>query len=55
MNGEHLSLLGLVNLCLSASGRLVVNNANCRNWLGDVHVGNEQLCIIHSVADGQFF
>ena len=55
MNGEHLSILALVNLCLSASGRLVVNNAHCRNWSGDVHVGNEQLCIIHSDADGQFF
>ena len=22
---------------------------------GDVHVGNEQLCIIHSDANGQFF
>ena len=22
---------------------------------GGVHVGNEQLCIIHSDADGQFF
>ena len=44
-----------MNLCLSASGRLVVNNAHCRNWArGDVHVGNEQLCIIHSDADGQF-
>ena len=41
-------------MCLSASGRLVVNNAYCRNWPGDVHLGNEQLCIIHSDADGQF-
>ena len=24
------------------------------DW-GDVHVGNVQLCIIHSDADGQFF
>ena len=48
-------LLGLVNLCLSASGRLVVNNAHCSNWAGDVHIGNELLCIIHSDADGQFF
>ena len=40
---------------LTASGRLVVNNAHCRNWPGDVHVGNEQLCIIHGDADGQFF
>ena len=39
----------------TASGRLVVNNAHCRNWPGDVHVGNEQLCIIHIDADGQFF
>ena len=44
-----------MNLCLSASGRLVVNNAHCRNWPRDVHVGNEQLCIIHTDADGQFF
>ena len=42
-------------LILSASGGLVVNNTHCRNWRGDVHVGNEQLCIIHSNADGQFF
>ena len=55
MNGEHGSILGLVNLCLSASGRLVMNNAHCRNWPEDVHVGNEQLCIIHSDADGLFF
>ena len=41
MNDEHLSLLALVNLCLSASGRVVVNNAHCRNWPGDVHVGND--------------
>ena len=49
------SLLGLVNLCLSASGRLVVNNAIAETGRGDVHVGNKQLCIIHSDADGQFF
>ena len=42
-------------MCLSASGRLVMNNANFRNWPGDVHVGNEQLCVIHSDDDGQFF
>ena len=23
-----------MNLCLSASGQLVVNNAHCRNWPG---------------------
>ena len=39
-----------MNLCLSASGRLVVNGAQCRNWPGDVHVVNKQLCIIHSDA-----
>ena len=42
-------------MCLSAGGRLVVNNGHCRNWPGDVHVGNEQLNIIDSDADGQFF
>ena len=47
MNGEYLSLLVLVKLCLSASGRVVVNNTHCWNCPGDVHVGNEQLCIIH--------
>ena len=55
MNGEHSSLLGLVNLCLSVNGRLVVKNAHCGNWPGDVHVGNEQLYIVNSDADGQFF
>ena len=25
-----------------------MNNTHCRNWPGDVHVGNEQLCIIYS-------
>ena len=55
MNGDHRSLLELVTLCLSLSGRVVVNNAHCRNCPGDVHVSNEQLCIIHSDADGQFF
>ena len=29
-----ISLLALVNLCLSASGRFVVNNVHCRNWPG---------------------
>ena len=28
-----------------------MNNTHCRNWPGDVHVGDEQLCIIHSYAD----
>ena len=42
MNGEHLSLLALVNLCLSASGRLAVNNAHWRNWPGDV--GTSRFC-----------
>ena len=37
------------------NGRLVVNNAHCRNWPGDVHVSNEKLYIIHSDSDGQFF
>ena len=55
MNGEHCSIPRLVNMCLSASGRLVVNNTHCRNWPGGVHIGNEQLCIIHNDADGQFF
>ena len=32
-----------------------VNNPYCRSWVGDVHVGHEQLCIIHSDADGQLF
>ena len=44
-----------MNLCLSACDRVVVNNTHCRNWPGDVDIGNEQLCIIHSDADGQFF
>ena len=34
MNGDYCSLLALVNLCLSASGRVLVNNANCKNWPG---------------------
>ena len=32
-----------------------MNNTHCRNWPGDMHVGNEQLCIIDSDADGQLF
>ena len=55
MNGEHQRLLALVNLCLSACGRVVGNNTHCMSWPGDIHVGNAQLCIIHSDADGQFF
>ena len=43
VNGEHCSLPALMNLCVSACGRVVVNNTHCRN------------CIIHSNADGQFF
>ena len=54
MNREHFSLPALVNLYLSACGRVVVNNTYC-SWLGDVHVGDEQLCIIHSNADGHLF
>ena len=51
MNGEHCLLaLAIVYLCLSASSQVVVNNAHCRNLPGD-----EQLCIIHSDVDGQFF
>ena len=53
MNGEHRSILVLMNLWLSPCGRVVINNTHCRNWPGDVHVGNEQPCIIHSDADGQ--
>ena len=56
MNGEHLCLLGPVNMCLLASGRLVANNAHRRNRPGGhTHAGNEQPCIIHSDADCQFF
>ena len=50
MNGEHCSLTALVNLCLSAYVRVVVNNTNCRSWPENVHGGDEQLCIIHSNA-----
>ena len=55
MNGEHCSLPALVNLCLSACGLLIVNDNHCRSWPGDVHVGDEKLCIIYSDADGQLF
>ena len=55
MNGEHRSLLALVNLCLSACGQVVVNNTHCRSWPEDIHVGNEQLCIIHNDVDGHSF
>ena len=48
MNGEHGSLAALVNLCLSACGRVVVNNTHCRSWPWDVHDSDEQLCSIHS-------
>ena len=55
MIGDHCCLLALVNLCLSACGPVVVNNTHCRNWPEDIHVGNEQLCVIYSDTDGQFF
>ena len=46
MNGEHRSLPVLVNLCLSACGRVVASNTHCRIWPGYMHVGYEKLCII---------
>ena len=48
-------------MCLSASGRLVVNNAHCRNWRGDVHVDNDNyvlsitMLMISSSRWGSFF
>ena len=48
-------------MCLSASGRLVVNNAHCMNWQGDVHVGNENsvlsiaMLMVSSSRWGSFF
>ena len=55
VNGEHWSLLGLVDLCLSASGRLVVNNAHCKNWPGGctryiyiyIHVIENKSCLFN--------
>ena len=51
-----------MNLCLSASGRLVVNIAHCRNWPGDVYtlvMSNSVLSIamlmVSSSRWGSFF
>ena len=33
---------------MSACGRVVVNNNHSKSWPGDIHVGDEQLCSIHS-------
>ena len=52
VNGEHWSLLALVNLCLSASVEWWWITPIAGTGRGNVHVGNEQLCIIHSDADG---